>query len=240
GARSQVEPGDVSVAIDRAASGQQQRRGEPPSHAVRGNTQRPMGGGAVNVETNVLFDRGGHYGRHTKLVPIPPPAKTVRLLVLEIRADHVVDLHELDRRPADLDEGDQDATAGTVRLDNDVLVLEGSAQVVDLESHVRHGLDQVGIGRILPVALPLDAERISLMIANGQLQVRQRDLAVEGTRGRDPDVVELHRTAFDRLPFSLAGGGFEPGAVYPGLVLGWSGAGLCHECGAVHKRVCTA
>jgi hypothetical protein len=29
------------------------------------------------------------------------------------------------------------------------------------------------------------------MIADGHLQVRQRDLAVEGTRGRDPDVVEL-------------------------------------------------
>src|SRR6201987_408682 len=164
-----------------------------------------MGGGAVNVETHVLFYRGGHYGRHTKLVPIPPFLKTGCLLVLEIRAGHVVDLHELDRRPADLDEGDHDATAGTVRLDNDTLVLEGGGQGVDLESHVRHGLDQVGIGRILPVALPLDAERISLMIADGHLQLRQRDIALERTRGRDPDVVELHRTASDRLPFSLAG-----------------------------------
>src|SRR5262249_11202955 len=138
GARSQAEPGDVPVAIDRAAAGQQQRRGEPLSCAVRGNTQRSVGGGAVNVETHVLFDRRGHYGRNTKLVPIPPSAKTARWLVLEIRAGHVVDLHELDRRPADLDEGDHDATTGTVRLDDDVLVLEGGGQVVDLESHVRH------------------------------------------------------------------------------------------------------
>jgi hypothetical protein len=51
------------------------------------------------------------------------------LLVLEIRAGHVVDLHELDRRPADLDEGDQDAAAGTVRLNDDVPVLEGGCQI---------------------------------------------------------------------------------------------------------------
>jgi len=50
-ARSQVEPGDVAVAIDRAASGQQQRGGEPPSLAVRGNSQRSVGGSAVDVET---------------------------------------------------------------------------------------------------------------------------------------------------------------------------------------------
>ena len=78
GSRSQAEPGDVSVAIDRTASGQQQRGGEPLSLAVRGNTQRSVGGSAVNVETYVLFYRGGHYGRHTKLVPIPPYPKTAR------------------------------------------------------------------------------------------------------------------------------------------------------------------
>ena len=119
---------------------------------------------------------------------------------LQIGAGLVIDLHEFDRSPADLDERDDHAAAGTVRLDDDVLARDGGRQVTDLERHVRHRLDQVGIGRVVPVALLLDAERIGLMIADGHLQVRQRDLAVEGTRGRDPDVVELHRINIPRPP----------------------------------------
>jgi len=81
--------------------------------------------------------------------------------------------------PADLDEGDGHATAGTVRLDDDVPAFEGGRQVVDLEGHMRHRLDQVGIGCVVPVSLPLDAERIAQVITDSHLQMRQRDLAVE-------------------------------------------------------------
>ena len=91
----------------------------------------------------------------------------------------MVDLHELDGCPADLDEGDGNTRAGTVRLDDDVMTLEGGRQIVYLERHVRHRLDQVGIGGVVPVPLPLDAERVVQVIADGHLQVRQRNLAVE-------------------------------------------------------------
>jgi hypothetical protein len=37
----------------------------------------------------------------------------------------VIDLHELDRGPADLDEGDQHTAAGTVGLDDDLLAVQG-------------------------------------------------------------------------------------------------------------------
>src|SRR5689334_16463792 len=37
---------------------------------------------------------------------------------LQVRANVVIDLHEFDRCPADLDEGDQYARAGAVRLDD--------------------------------------------------------------------------------------------------------------------------
>ena len=41
-----------------------------------------------------------------------------------------------------------------------------AARSLDLEGHVRHGLDQLGVGRVVPVALPLDAVRIVLVIAD--------------------------------------------------------------------------
>jgi hypothetical protein len=106
----------------------------------------------------------------------------------------VADLHELDRSPLDLDEGDEHAAAGAVGLDDDLLAIQGGRQVVHLERHVRHRLDQVGVGRVVPVPLPLDAERVAQVIADRDLQVPQRDLALERARGRDPDVVVLHRT----------------------------------------------
>src|SRR5262249_35980929 len=55
---------------------------------------------------------------------------------------------------------------------------------------MRHRLHQIGIGCILPITLPLDAERIVLMIAHRDLQVRQVDLALEPSRGRNADMVE--------------------------------------------------
>src|SRR6266704_820468 len=61
------------------AAGKQQGRGEPLHLAVRGDTQRPVGSSAVNVETYLPVGpgyRGGHYGRHVKLLPIPPDPHT--------------------------------------------------------------------------------------------------------------------------------------------------------------------
>src|SRR5215467_13795816 len=55
---------------------------------------------------------------------------------------------------------------------------------------MRHRLHQIGTGCILPITLPLDAERIVLMIAHRDLQVRQVDLALEPSRGRNADMVE--------------------------------------------------
>src|SRR5437764_1454253 len=42
--------------------------------------------------------------------------------------------------------------------------------------------------------------------------------AVEGARGRDPDVVELHRTAFGRFPLSLGRLRGEPESICPALM----------------------
>jgi hypothetical protein len=53
-----------------------------------------------------------------------------RLGRLQIRAGLVIDLHGLDRCPVDLDEGDGHAAAWTIRLDDDVLTLEGGRKVI--------------------------------------------------------------------------------------------------------------
>src|SRR5262252_6655757 len=55
---------------------------------------------------------------------------------------------------------------------------------------MRHSLHQIGTGCMLPITLPLDAERIVLMIAHRDLQVRQVDLALEPSCGRNADMVE--------------------------------------------------
>src|SRR5215472_16762665 len=84
----------------------------------------------------------------------------------------VIDLHELDRCAADLDEGDGHATAGTIRLDDDVMTFEGGREVINLECHMWHRFDQVRIRSAVPVPLPLNTERIIQVIADSHLQVR--------------------------------------------------------------------
>src|SRR5215472_14567001 len=105
----------------------------------------------------------------------------------------MIDLHELDRGAADLDEGDDHARAGTVWLDDDMVALQGRREVVNLERHVRHGLYKIRIRCAFPVPLPLNAKWIIQMIADRHLQVRQRNLAFERLSRRDSDMVELHR-----------------------------------------------
>jgi hypothetical protein len=44
---------------------------------------------------------------------------------------------------------------------------------------MRYFLDDVGIWRVFPIPLPLDAERIVLVIAHGDLQARKIDFSIK-------------------------------------------------------------
>src|SRR5215813_8949396 len=70
---------------------------------------------------------------------------------------------------------------------------------------MRHRLHQIGTGAILPITLPLNAERIVLMIAHRDLQVRQVDLALEPSRGRNADMVETRSREYPHF-FPLGSG----------------------------------
>ena len=99
---------------------------------------------------------------------------------------------------------------------------------------MRDRLDQVRVGSVFPIALPLDSERIVQVVADGHLQVWQRYLTIERVRGRDADVIEPHgltlrvgsrrstgfrhpaslsTTAATRFAFSLPGQRFRSGTV---------------------------
>src|SRR5215467_7672503 len=95
---------------------------------------------------------------------------------------------------------------------------------------MRHRLHQIGTGCILPITLPLDAERIVLMIAHRDLQVRQVDLALEPSRGRNADMVETRSREyphFFRLVPEVIGtvSGWERTAVPQAKSRNWSGDG---------------
>src|SRR5215813_12359257 len=109
-------------------------------------------------------------------------------MLLEIGPLFVVAL--LDWRAAHFDESDSHARRRAVGLDQHRIAGHRKRQVVDLERHMRRRLHQIGTGCILPITLPLDAERIVLMIAHRDLQVRQVYLALEPSRGRNADMVE--------------------------------------------------
>jgi len=111
----------------------------------------------------------------------------------------VIDLQQLHGCTVDFDERDQHTRTRAVRFDADVLTDERGGEIVDFESDVRHRLHEIGIRRVVPVALPLDPERIVLVIADRDLQMRERNLAVERANGGDPDVIELGFHA-PRLP----------------------------------------
>ncbi len=57
---------------------------------------------------------------------------------------------------------------------------------------MRDRLDEVGIGRPLPVPLPLDAEGIALMVTHGDFQVGKIDFPFKASRCGDADVIEPH------------------------------------------------
>ena len=74
---------------------------------------------------------------------------------------------------------DQHPFARNVWVNNHLLIPDHDIQVIDFESNVRNGLHQVWIRRAVPVSLLLNAERVVLVIAYGDLQMRQWDLAIE-------------------------------------------------------------
>jgi hypothetical protein len=93
------------------------------------------------------------------------------MLAGEVRPHRVIDLHQLDRCAAHLDEGHRDAGARLVGLDDDALAGERGVEVVDLERDVGDRLDELGVGGVVPVPLPLDAVRVVLVVADGDSQV---------------------------------------------------------------------
>ena len=87
---------------------------------------------------------------------------------------------------------DGDAGRGGIGLDDHLLSLERFHKVVHFEGHMRDRLDEVGIGRSLPVPLPLDVERIALMVTHGNSQVGKIDFPFKATRCGDANVIEFH------------------------------------------------
>jgi hypothetical protein len=80
-------------------------------------------------------------------------------------AGYGADLQQLDWRDVDLDERNRHSNAWAVGFNDDAVSLECRREVVYFEGNVWHGLDKVGVGRIVPVALPLDTEGVVLVIA---------------------------------------------------------------------------
>jgi hypothetical protein len=103
-----------------------------------------------------------------------------------------VDLEQLDGRAIHLDEGDQRAAARAVGGDDHPVALECRVDILDLERDMSDGLHQLGIGCVLPVSLPLDAERIVRVIAHRDFQMRKVDLARKRPVRRYADVMEFH------------------------------------------------
>src|SRR5439155_10630271 len=112
----------------------------------------------------------------------------------QVRACGAVDLKQLDGCAVHLDKGNQHAWTGGVRGDDHLLASDGHVEVIDLEGYMRNGLDKIGIGSALPVALPLNAEGILLVIADGDLQLRKRNFTLERRSRRDADMVISHLT----------------------------------------------
>jgi hypothetical protein len=110
----------------------------------------------------------------------------------------MVDLDQLHGCALDLDEGNEHAGARAVGRNDHVLVLDRSREIVDLKRDVSDGLHKFGIWRLVPVPHPLHAEGIALVIAARQVEMRERDLTVEGLCRGDTDVVEPHERTIRR------------------------------------------
>lgn len=78
-------------------------------------------------------------------------------------------------------------------MDNHLFAFELFFRIIDHERHVRNGFDQFRIGRIIPLALPLNAVRIIFMIRYRHFQVRQIDFTFKAFMRGYPDMIRSHK-----------------------------------------------
>jgi hypothetical protein len=116
----------------------------------------------------------------------------------KIASDRPIYLEKFHRRASNFDESDDHSWTGAVRRNDHFLSAHGEIQVVHLECHMRDGFNQVGIRRIRPVPLPLDAERVALMVTHRDSQVGKIDFPFKASRCRNANVIEFH-TALDTM-----------------------------------------
>ena len=81
-----------------------------------------------------------HHGRECKNRADSGDCNAHSLRRLQVRPQHVIDLHQLYRRSVHFDNGDQHPGARTVVFDDDVLIPNRLLEVIDPEGNVRNGL----------------------------------------------------------------------------------------------------
>ena len=64
---------------------------------------------------------------------------------------------------------------------------------------MRDGLHEVGNRRTLAVPLPLDAERIALMVTHRGFQMEEIDFPFKASRCRNANMIELHSGRLPRI-----------------------------------------
>jgi hypothetical protein len=110
----------------------------------------------------------------------------------KVPSDGAINLEQFNRSAGNLYDRDNHSRTWAVPRNDDFVPVYGLLQVVHLEGHMRDGLDEVRIGRTLPVPLPLDAEGIALMITHRDFQVGKIDFPFKATRCGYANVIELH------------------------------------------------
>jgi hypothetical protein len=100
----------------------------------------------------------------------------------KVPSDGAIYLEEFDRSAGNLDERDNHSRTGAVRRNDDFLPVYGPAPGRPPRKPHGDGLDEVKVGRTLPVPLPLDAEGITLMITHRDFQVGKIDFPFKASR----------------------------------------------------------
>src|SRR5690242_12161860 len=85
---------------------------------------------------------------------------------LNVGPTRSINLKQFDRRTIHFDECDYHPRTWTVGCDDNLVMSNGSRQVIHFERDMRNGLYQVKIRGILPISLPLNSEGIVLVIAD--------------------------------------------------------------------------
>lgn len=71
------------------------------------------------------------------------------------------------------------------------MTMDCGLEIVDLKGDMRHRFHKLGNGGVVPVSLPLDAERIVLVITDSNFEVREWNFALEMAGGRNADMLEF-------------------------------------------------